>query len=631
MSEGRIILNANLGKTNVVDFETFAQVTLETLDEIIKTILPLCGEDAMHDLVIYKNLASQYMSNVFSNDGIHILKNIEHMSPIQTYITNYIRYIAERVEKAAGDGTSTAIIISCSLISAILHDLIDMRKYTHVDSKEVFVTPKSSKTMNLSQWLRNRRDRSTIVRDNQLVMAKSRKITEDIHWFLSWMLQSVKGLKIDLQTLDLQTRKALIYRLAMTTSKGNQKLTEYAVQLFLELPEILYEYTNYTRSPVETDEDLKIDIPEHDVCITVMESNNTQYNSKLNTELLYDHCDLLVIPRLYGSNPFVLKYLEIRSYDSEARPLIIVLSGADDHEKTTLERSIDKTKVTLCTITNYHQSFTNNPLELKVFLLMAGIDPIESITAVDDVQHNLITDVKCRIYDHRLYVYRLFPENKTSNLHPYYISGEHDGYNKMRLELEAQIDRLKTAHNVKVIQKELDEFIRIYRMMICSRLPTLIVGGSTIDHLANINVVNDVLGVVSVAMKHGVIFDLIPKLVILIQWFIDTHQDVPNCIKTFCQCVVDFGVLTYKQTDVFDTFNEDLPILSNRDLSNVMFSRDRHWEFFIEATQNDLVVVQSYKAIAETIVRLIETVPRLTQVDKIIVPDSVMEPTKGES
>ena len=597
-NDDRLILNANLGRMNVVNFDKFSEYAITTLRDISEMILPLCGVDALHNLVIYRNMATEFTNNVFSNDGIHILKNMEHLSPIQTYIANYIRYIAERVERAAADGTSTAIYFASELISAVLTDVRGYRD-TFPDGD------------------------ITDVDSCRAVMHTTHEIANSVLKMLRTLLKVTEKLVIDFKMIDPELREALIYRLAYTTSKQNKLLTEYTVELFKDLPELLYEHTNYRRAQIETDEDLMIERPDHDVLVTVMASNNTVFNSKLGTELLYESCDLLICPKMFGKVDLLIQYFELREADPIASkiPLIVLFNGADDNEYTRIVAHAKREFVTVCRHTVYHPVFANNPLELNVIQVMGGIEPIIQ-EEVLDFKTSILSGVKCRLYGKELYISNLF-DHETAPLHPSYVRDDFPSYTKLRLEIEERINTLRSAHNNKEHGPEINEFVRLYRNMICSRLPILTIGGSTINHLANINVVDDVLGVVSVAMKHGVILDLIPKLQRRLTVIRDC--DFSKWLISFTGSVTDFSRLTYRCDDVCTKLKET--DLSTEEQRDYMFVNNK-WVKLTVANKDDIVVVQSYRAISETLLRLIETIPRIICTDRIIVPNSVMDNKK---
>lgn len=589
MPDDKLVLNAHYGHNNIIEFHEFYDVVIATLDDISDTIMSLCGPKALYDLVVYERIHTGLMSNVFSNDGIHILKSIEYMSPIQAFITSYIRYIAEKVEAAAADGTSTAIILSTEFLSRALKVINTIRVNEDLDLKGV--------------------------------MDEIGAFSEFVVELFDYLRQFVADCSIDITTAQVDLKKKLIYQLAYTSSKGNDQLASFTVELFAELPELLYEQVNLKRNHTETTEPLSIEYPESDIIINVNPSANTRYNHKLNTELVESNIDLLPVVTMLDSTKVddLIEY--IKNVHDQERKLVVLVSGIDESGMMRLERGICHDRVTICRMTYFHPLFVNNPTEVRAILAVAGKSDSPA-TCASDYSEALIQGVSIRLANRCLYVNDLIPKGEgDSLLHPYFvIPGIHQPYDQLRVELEEQLKELKSAHNSSDLKHELNEFTRIYRMMTCSRFPILVIGGSTVEHLSMVNVVNDVLGVVSVAMKHGVVIDLIPKLDA-------AFNSIPLDSGCYMQAVQEsiqyFARLTY-QVDEEGPISDGLKPIPE-ELYSQLFYHDGNWLTIDGTNINSIQVVQSCKAIDETFKRLVETVPKLIMADKIIVPNSVMQ------
>jgi hypothetical protein len=596
MQQGRLILNENIGITNRVSFDDFHKLAIQTLEDIVDNILPLCGPHALNNLVIYQSQADDFGMNVFSNDGIHILKKTEYVNPTQTYIANYIRYIAERVERAASDGTSTAIYLAASLVINLLIEVKKRREREVDPSKEL-------SPFNLYR-----------------LMLMTNIITDDAITFLNQIREEIKAISINLDDVDVEIKRKLIYELALTSSKGDTKLTEFTTDQFMVVPKELYNNITYKRSPVETKEAFAIEIPEHDTSISVVASANTQYNSKLQTELVYDDCDILIVPNMFTSASTVVEYLNFIK-DTIEKHLVVVYLGGNDNDIVNMERTIDPKMMTLCRYTATAAAFINNPLELYTIMTMADITPRDQINYTD-LEESTIRGVKCRLYGNSLYISDLF-DHTTDPIHPNYIHKNNKHYNKFCDELAERLVALQDSHLRSRNTDEINEFTRIYRNMVCSRLPYLIIGGSTTEHLSNINVVQDVLGVVSVAMEHGVVVDLIPKLCATIkkaaEGTSDTYDYFINAVQFFEQ--LTYG-LSNEKADVVDSiFN--MAAKCKPDTLRLS-ALTNNGAVSIDGNADDIKVVQSVKAIDETLKRLIETIPRIIRINSILVENGVM-------
>jgi hypothetical protein len=234
--------------------------------------------------------------------------------------------------------------------------------------------------------------------------------------------------------------------------------------------------------------------------------------------------------------------------------------------------------------------------------------PLNDQKTVDDIAESIISNVTCHIKSKELMISNLFELGDDTKLHPNYVSKKHNGYNRLVEDLSARLLNFKRVHQQQCDVQEIKDFTRIYRMMVCSKVPILTVGGNTTEHLANINVVDDVMGVVSVAMRYGVVFDIIPKLATACTQLSKVSTDIPYM---FTSILNDFTNLTY------GTCINDVPVGKyNYVYANEIYIRDKY--------DTHVNVVQSYKSIEEMLIRLDETIPKLIMTDRIIVPNSIM-------
>lgn len=600
IQHNRLTLNENIGITNRVSFDDFYKLAITTLEDIVANILPLCGPHALNNLVIYQSQANDFATNVFSNDGIHILKQTDYINPTQTYIANYIRYIAERVERSASDGTSTAIYLAASLIINLLNEV----KKLHDEYSA----------------LQEAAENKPSAYDLNKLMMMTNIISEDAITFLQLIRDQLGEVSIKFDDISPELKRKLIYELAYTSSKGDSELAQFTTDQFMVVPKELYSNITYKRSPVETKDAFTIEKPEHDTTISVVASANTQYNSKLHTELVYEDCDLLICPNLYTSASTLVEYLKTLK-GNISKHLVIVYLGGNDSDIVNLEKTIDVNMMTLCRYTAETAAFINNPLELYTIMTMADVPPKDQLTFIE-MEASIIRSVKCRLYGPTLYVYNLF-DHSTAPIHPNYINKTNSDYTKLCSEIEERLQTLQTSHLHKRNADEINEFTRIYRNMVCSRLPYLIIGGSTTEHLSNINVVQDVLGVVSVAMEYGVVIDLIPKLYAISKQIANGYDKVYD---PFVSALRFFEQLTYgfddNKLNIIDSLFE-IAVKCKPETVRMMYLQKGNVVDANEST-DAISVVQSVRAIDETLKRLIETIPRIIRINSILVENGVM-------
>lgn len=568
------ILSSNLHKNNVMSWEKFYEIVTDTLHSLESYIIPLCGKDACHSMVIHHQMTGEFNTNVFTNDGIHVLKTIEFLSPIQTYITNYVKYVADKVESAAADGTSTAILLTIWYIQ----DALDKANAIRMDKDTVSAC---------NALLHNTHD--TFVENLQGVRNK------------------LKDLKIDLKEMDLELRKQLIYQLALTSSKGNEILSEYAVDIYIDLPEELHQLSMFRKENVETETKFRIEHVDYDASLNVQPSSTIVYNKDLYTRMEHDGIMMVVLPENIGAMDGLIEYIEtLKETEDHVLLLTYTLSAS---EETLLTTKFDANFLTVCMHTNFRTVLLNNPLELMSVLAIAGkqyafpkqVEDFEALT-IKDIKVEVVGGNTLRLYD--------LHERNENHIHPLYLSKDSEFYNRLVADIGNRIRQLKDSHHHGGENKgEIAAFLELFRGLVCHSMPTLVIGGSTHDILANIDVVNDVLGVVSVAMKNGVVLDTLPKLANLVD------ND-----SRFIRKRLDWFVKYLYGRDLFNVAGDALTCLH----PTLTGSRLSHYTKAKLSDDHRCGVVQSYKAIDETYKRIIETIPKLIQTENVMVPNSIV-------
>jgi hypothetical protein len=566
----RKIINSLIDTTNVMDFKEFATLANQTLDMLIELILPLCGKYACKNMIVIENINDNISNVVFSNDGIHVLNNVEFLSPIQVYIVNYIKYIASRVESSASDGTSTAIYFACTIMKKLI--------------KQISRSYETNTNNGISGLVWH--------------MKQIKKIHEQFLADMDRLDEIIESLSIDLTELDKHIKERFVYSLAYTTSKNNEPLSRYAVDFFLSAPEELYEYSSFDRALIESDEEFIIEEKEYDFVLNCLTSQNTKYNKSLFT--VFDKkCDLLI----YYDQPTTDKEFEdlltfLQSYES--KHLVFLYKNLNEIHQRKIESYTDPYNVTICRHTAHTPELAENPIELMTVHAAAGKPDFKDKT-LDTLVKLTIKDVRCVITNKSITIYDMIPRTN-GHVHPLYLSKESTFYNRLTTDLKNILQDGQDKHVKQNLTFEHKEFIRVYKNLVAPFLPTLKIGGLTTKHMANINVVEDTLGTVSVSMKHGVFIDLFYKL-----YSID-----PKLLPG----LKEFVLLTYGHigTGIYEKFSA---ITSEGQSCDARHSNETDY------------VIQSKKAMKELIRRLKEVMTEIIYINKVIVPNGVVQ--KGES
>lgn len=607
------VLNANINTTNILSYVDWIDLCELTLNTIIGVVEPLCGPEAVNSMVIYSSGGSRF--NIYSNDGIHITKSIEFASPIQEYIADTLVYIGERVEKASSDGTSTAILCTAYLLLGLQKRIKDIILDKYKKSKD------NTEFVKSVQYLLN-------------------LYSDDLKLILTKIKKELLSFKIDLNKVNDKNYSELIYNLAYITSKGNKKLSSYIKEIYKnrDIPVQKFSHYLYMRNQIESKSDIDLLIPEEDVRISVFENKNIGYNYKLNTALKYDDCNVIIIPGIISEDRIeFLKSLD-KYLNSATKPIIAVSLGFDPNILARMEKSFKDLPFVHCQYVNLNDRFKQNPLELNSILYRAGLNGYNiSKNKPADFSDITFEGVKCIIDGGELFIYdennKYFSNKENSILSEAYKNDDpkYKKYSELLKNIEEQIDIIKKSHVMKDKNSDFREFSRIYKNMICNKLPTIKIGGKTNDHLYLINVIEDVLGTINSALNDGVIIDGILKILYLLH--IEKESVIANFnIEEITNFIIDaflkFYKLNHKNYLDYDKILKEMDDKSSF-LKNcfISYNHTKNRKLSVFNNKNDdtyePIVVQSYKTYDELLDRMIEVLPKIIKTLNIIVPGEV--------
>lgn len=574
MLEPRLNLKAAQGATNIVSFKDFAEIATGVLDRIIDTVLTVYGSKAMTVMLVPEIKGNQTSANIYTSDGINILKSMEFVNPLETHIADYVRYVGDRVEKRTGDGSSTAILLTCKLMKHILMNRVDL----------------ADENIEARLYL-------------------SSELQQNVIKFLDDLSISVEKLVVNLDDVSDEFRNNLLYKLCLITTKGEKHLSKTISEMYTYLPGTLRGTSLYTTSEYETDEKFITFSPDNDMYLTVYTSKRAILNSNLNTKIKHSNADVLLLPEIPEDPQIVLDFIEKRDSSNH---LVIVMPTANVAVDNFIEGQLDHSKVTLCSRTATSQIHINNPIDIITVLAMAG-KKFDGVINLDTMENDLcVKNLKIVIEDNELSMTGLY--ESINGLHPLFVDKSSKFYNEHEEELRTEIDELTMKGNkTDGSIQNLKVFLRLYRKLTCYKMPRIKIGGSQTEHLAALDVVNDATSAVSDVLDNGVVFDLLPKL----QRAMGDRVDIKDLITVSYQ--LGHGKAKLRMIP------EDLVV------NNAMFfDKDNAcWDEYpvgiIDSVDGakEPEVVQSYNSIKTTIERIKESVVPLTKIDTVIVANSV--------
>jgi chaperonin GroEL (HSP60 family) len=115
---GRPILDANIGLTNRIEHDDICEIMINTFNDIAEVLSDHCGPYGQFAMITTPN--NKVAEPVFTKDGIGIVRAMEYMSPMEEFVRTTLAYIGSRIETAAGDGTTSSMIICATGLSSLM-------------------------------------------------------------------------------------------------------------------------------------------------------------------------------------------------------------------------------------------------------------------------------------------------------------------------------------------------------------------------------------------------------------------------------------------------------------------------------------------------------------------------------
>lgn len=586
----------NVGSTNLVDTATYKKLTIECCTTIINLLSNHCGRFSYNSLLIQHDKHADPTSpfkNVFTKDGISIVKTLNFYNPIQNHIKDMIAYVGDRVDRVSYDGTTTSMLMFAMLL----------RRYCQIDS----IT-------------HDHVDRLTSLLDMMGEVIELNKVT-------------IPDLIAEFGITQEEATRFVVYTEAMVSSKGDVELANALAKVITRLPPELYSQFHFFQSEMESKDRFTIIDEDYDFQIEASFISPDLYNSNVGTEYVNDDCNLLVIQdSLTTGHPFLPILREtleeiIHSSEEERNKYTyitekdIVIVAPEFASALIMDiksyNTVNKHKIVPIQMVG---SASQKDIRLCVVNALASTYSIDTILAdrVNWYEHAFIKNAGIS-FKHRLLDFKnLYAKYEDAIYTPNYLARDTENafrpFDDLFNEISAFLDKHIKKH-VKVSTNQellnLKHYIRIYQKMVCSKMCSLQISGSTHDSLADFSVVQDAFGAICATLERGFIFDGF--------WAIYNNTDDPILKK-----IIDTVFMTMSHK----TYNDLMVTKSNKyfysfidEDRNVFTSRlDKKAILNPETTE---VLIQPSAGFLELIRRMKELLPKLLLTTDVIVPNLI--------
>lgn len=621
---GRQVINSNLDIQNLVDLKEpqGRELMASTLTKIADLLIPHCGPHSKFGMIISNTSAPTgglSSPNIFTKDGIKLLETIEFASVIQSHLKNTITYIGREVDRSAKDGTTTAMILAALFL-----------KYCIAGREEIDDL------------------RLTTFEQDMLY----REAVKMIHVVMNEEAYSLERLMLNYPDKDEKYCAGLIaFMQSMSSSGGNLELSKCMRTIFSAVTKDSWELQTWFKSRLENDTPYSIYTEEYDYKLGVDFQTMTMYNSSMQTEWVKENVRVLAIPEVVTSAD--TNFRNITDYINQFpkdQSLCIIL-GDKNPELVQLVQKLNGSRIEPIALAFYftkERQFTPFCLDLAVLCAVASIKPY-----VQNEMKNPLTDdytfmvKKIKQFGSEMQFFGLFDHDPTlPTIHPNYKDPNKCAYyTELMTQLRYHADYSKIEHHKD--QMVYNKSISALRAMVCLHLPTLQLGGTTHDILANELVTQDVVGATMAAITNGFFIngtltmrEVLEKVKNKIQ---DDNYVKPDEDKKFMLFIVNqldraieqiVRILYCKNIHTQDnTMVLNIPTCRAGEYYNALVDHNVACDLdmfigYVEAEEDsyisfDYPVIQPVMIYQEILNRVGEVLIKLMATDKVIVPGGV--------
>ena len=455
----RPILDANIGMTNRIEEEDAREVIIRTLHDLGAVLSRHCGPYGEFAMIV--NPGNSVAEPVFTKDGIGIVRAMEYMSPMQEFVRRTIAYMGSRIETAAGDGTTSAMLI----LTTGLRSLLDQ--------------------LRCSPYIYQYRD---LVREYDAFM-------KDILETIDYYSYSVKKTAWDVVEKERQPEATVLYNIAYsqayTSSHGDRELADAVARIFSETPRIAWNYVTIDKCRMESSRRFTVETDDSQYSVQgVRIWPQSALTEDLGTSRVRNSEDVIISGVAPGTG-----------YEDGQMLLNDILAAVKDRKPLTV---ICPAAMDTVSFNELKEVFRQNPDSDVCLIMIPDEDPrINDILCMKVLLNRLDVCTKC-VLD---YVYRdgelkilhgLYANTENAKINPNLEDPAYVPLRNMLDHLDKVIAQIKTEVSTRSLNQELKRLQTFRHKLTCTRRTCLKIGGTAYDNAAAVDVVLDAM----LATKH---------------------------------------------------------------------------------------------------------------------------------
>jgi len=500
----RLLLNVCQGMRNIIERNVIRTEMAKVTDLIFDKL-----KDHYGPFSSFAGLDSNkpLEETVFTKDGANIIRAMEFVSPQEDWVRRAVSYIGNRMEKAAGDGTTSSMMFTCGMLKHMSKGIDKFRPLSYIQLRTAY---------------------DEFVRDVQESMYKYRFTAKN-----------------DDGTYDRDKVEVIAYNQAYTSSHGNIELAKAVSTMFRNVPPEMWPKMGFARRNYESDKPFEIMESVYQYEMEADIWNKSMYNRDAGAWLELEKATLLVINDGVMFDSIYWKTIkeEIEKSSKENPLVILCKSGTDTATYGELtEYSCGRNgKPSGLYFTVFYAKPQPHGIvnDFTVVQALAGADVSEytSGQAGGDVYGKpfIKHDVYVKHQGDKLYLDNLYEDDGDVVDYVRERPMVHDTtksyYAEFMESIQACIDGLNQFDLSRQQIVEVKHLERMYNNLRYDKSLTLVIGGARFDNIAMFDVVDDVIRATIKSLENGVVVSNNKTLYRAVQDLLHGHHDYNSTLK----------------------------------------------------------------------------------------------------
>jgi hypothetical protein len=584
--QGRFSAKEERYRNNVLSGELLEQSLQRIINDVVAILQDYCGPNSGY-IALFSTALDGRKVTKFTRDGINTLRAIEYVNPIDSYVVSLLQYIGAGLERRAGDGTTSSMILSAKLIQQM------RANFTGVPHQLPYY-----------------------------------KLQAAYQQYCELIITALAEYTIKPEETDHELIYGIAYHQALTSSHGDAELAKIVATLLSSLPRRAWSHMIYRQEAIETNERYRVELNDATYSCTCNLMDGRMCNTPLGNAVMYDSAVLIVPPYELNSNSvltqMIMEKLEALTVD-DPPTVCMFLRPANDVASALYQlyarKRAEGIKLVIVWLPDGVAARCN---DVNAIYAIHGIDSINS-----EQPPLMLEGIKVHVEHDTIKLYNFGGYDETG-IHIGASNPEHavcrflEVLNANIRNLEVDKTRINNASNAEKLKA-----MRNNIEFKC--LGNIVIGGQIYESTAAKDVLEDVLSATREAITSGVLLGGFRSLQLAsVELSIRLNrQQAGSRSQTEQERMV--GVIASMFAGVINKFNQammgDLDAVPA--LSSIQTSVDVVTGAVIPFTRENLMkinhpmITQSFSAYTEFLKRFGDICPKIVCMTRMIVPNAI--------